>query len=261
MEHGTENCYVNRPCRRPECREAHRKARARRELLAARGWRGKVPAAEIRPHIDNLLSKGWSVDALERRIGARVVDGVMAGRPVLASSAAKILAVTGPPDDGRVPSALTLLRVKSLNAAGWPAAEIRRVAGLRGSDAFKSTRWTYATTARKVLAAYLELQNRPGPSPRAATIAARGGWPVPADWDDPGTLAWGDAEPWQRPVPAPRRSGAPAAWDDLRWADVDHLRSFGYTDEMIAERFGIKAHALERAERRAGRRTSETPAA
>lgn len=260
MEHGTENCYVNRPCRRPECREAHRKARARRELLKSRGWQGKVPAAEVRPHVDRLLALGWSADQIERKIGARVVDGVLAGRPLYAKSAAKILAVDGPPVDGRVPSGLTLLRIHSLNRAGWSAAEIRRAAGLQGDDAFKTTKWTYATTARAVLVAYRQLENRWGPSKRAAAVAARAGWPLPAEWDDPGTLAWGDAEPWTPPSAA-RVPHRPVEWDDLRWADVEHLRSFGVPDAQIAERFGIKPATLEKAERRAGRRTSETPAA
>jgi hypothetical protein len=48
--------------------------------------------------------------------------------------------------------------------------------------------------------------------------------------------------------------GRPEVWDDLRWRDVDHLRSYGVPDDQIAARFGIELHSLQTAEKRRDRR-------
>jgi hypothetical protein len=263
-EHGTETCYVNRGCRLPECREAHRKARGRRTLLQQRGVLGKVPAARLRPRIDALMAGGWSIGEMERQIRSRhAIDGILAGRPVLRSTAARILALADTSPGGQIPAALTMLRVSSLYALGWPAREIKARAGLRGDTFTLSKPYVWRPTAVGVLTAFGELQDTPGPSKHTAALARAKGYVPPAAWDDPGTLCWpAGSKPFA--PPPPRGSGRPVVWDALRVAEVERLRSFGVSDPEIAVRFGVGSEMLRRSMRRArsGRgRYASTPAA
>jgi len=190
--HGTETCYTNHGCRLAECREAHRRARARRVLMQRRGVPGIVPAADLSPHIEQLRRIGWTVTQIEQTVGSRhTVRNILNGRSVLLSTASRIRDLEGPPTSGLIPAGLTIRRVQSLGALGWTQGQVRLMSGLRGQSAFRpGKRFVYESTARAVLDLYRRVGDRPGPSKRAKALAAAKGWLVPAAWDDPGTLAW-----------------------------------------------------------------------
>lgn len=71
IQHGTENCYVNRACRRPECRKAGARARKLRTLRTkSQATPLTVPAIGSIRRLQALMCVGWSIPALERQAGA-----------------------------------------------------------------------------------------------------------------------------------------------------------------------------------------------
>ncbi|MEX2439705.1 MAG: hypothetical protein WD739_07470 [Actinomycetota bacterium] len=84
IEHGTRTCYVQRRCRRLECRAANRRyqaSRVRAELYG-RPTTELVPAAEVRQHLKNLSRVGVGQHAVARASGiARsAVRAIVTGR-------------------------------------------------------------------------------------------------------------------------------------------------------------------------------------
>ena len=143
----------------------------------------------------------------------------------------------------------TRRRIRALQALGWP---LYVIDGHIGGTPRTGLAWNILTssavfrsTAEAVERCYASLSMTPGPSAQTRARALRKGWVPPLAWDD-------DVidDPTARPYVAPRR-GLRDGWDEARWADVEHLRGFGYTDDQIAARLGIEPDSLRKAIARA----------
>lgn len=239
--HGTRACYLA-GCRRPECADAHYRYMARLNLDHARGRRRRVPADACRAHIHALLAAGWLQSQIATAAGVdhTQISHITTGdQPTVArTTEQRILTVPlGPPPRGRdVDATGTRRRIQALVAIGHPMAHIAREVGV-GVDAIgriargEKTQ-VRATTADTVTAVYRRLSLRPGPSPRARTIAAGHGWSGPLAWDadaidDPST------EPETDPDTKPRREQP----EDVA-EEIQHLTLLGESDEEIARRLG-----------------------
>lgn len=141
----------------------------------------------------------------------------------------------------------TVRRIRALHALGYSRLDLATRLGMFENNLPRIGRSgvVYRVVAEKVTALYDELSMIPGPSARAVAHAARKGWVPPLAWDDDSI-----DDPAARPYVAPRR-GLRDGWDEARWADVEHLRGFGYTDDQIAARLGIEPDSLRKAIARA----------
>ena len=71
-EHGTENCYINNDCRRPECRAAATRARKiRRYKTKDQAIPLRVNAVGSVRRLQALMAMGWSLPRLEEAAGVR----------------------------------------------------------------------------------------------------------------------------------------------------------------------------------------------
>lgn len=149
----------------------------------------------------------------------------------------------------------TRRRLQALAAVGWSPARVSAELGFSRTWAQKLTTVgrVHRVNAALVADVYERLWNAAPPQGtagerlsmlRALSAARKAGWPPPLAWDDNSIddPAAGPAVVVRRPR---RRAPGEVA------AEVEHLRGFGLTDEVIAARLGVKLASLHTALRRA----------
>lgn len=156
-----------------------------------------------------------------------------------------------------VDSTGTRRRVRALEAAGWPAAEIAE----RLDAAVSQVReWAQGKrslvnrrSAEKVTALYGEVSGLPGWSARTAARSAEKGWSLPEQWvgldmDDPAVLPW-RLEDWD-PVVVDRLMFGEAKWQHVerreRREAVRRLRAAGAPLSVMARRLRMAQRQVER---------------
>lgn len=189
--HGTPRCY-QLGCRRPECRAASTRAAKEYRLRTDYGTHPvRVDATPTRRYIEDLMSRGWSGQALADHLG-----------------------------------------IARKNLHGY-----RRAGKVDRS------------TAVRVRKMWGELAHRQPPRRNARekqsvsrTLKYGAGFPPVLAFDNL-------ADPAEKPKrPGPARQSRPSAETA---AEVEHLRSFGLTDPVIAARLGVGLDGLQAALRRA----------
>lgn len=239
--HGTRACYLA-GCRRPECDTANYRYMSRLRLDHERGRPRRVPADACRAHIHALLDAGWlqaQVATAARVDHTQISHIVTGGQPNVArATEQRILAVPlGPPPRSRdVDATGTRRRLQALVAIGHPMAHLAREVGVSvdaiGRIARGEKTQVRATTADTVAAVYRHLSLRPGPSPRARTIAARHGWHSPLAWDTD-TINDPSAAP---DLDLDARQTRYSTHEILE--EIAHLDALGESDEEIARQLG-----------------------
>lgn len=255
-DHGTLSRYKYHRCRCTECREAsaaYQRTRYRKKGYGT--WQPLVDAEPVRQHILALNATGLSYKVIAEQIGrptATVTGFIYDLSPSRSRKkhatpeiAAAILAVTATQVmPGQVDSTGTGRRVQALAAIGWPMRTLGRHVGIHPAcvGRLAGQAFVYRSTARTVSEAYERLQHQV-PEEHGVSLAtavktrkwaARMGWPDPVWWDDMGRID----DPTFDPATAERDLNR----DQLaahRRAEIDHLYSFGLTEETIAARLGM----------------------
>lgn len=263
IDHGSRRGY-DQGCRQRCCRDARRvyeRARRRAHLY------GRPPLVDVtaaRRHVGDLITAGFPA---KRIAAAAAVPGttvwrLMATPPLLdrlrRDTAEALLAVTpdrlAPTGAVRVSAVGTRRRLQGLVALGWSQ---RRIAARLGIPANNLPRWlrgdalVSAAVAEQVRVLFDELcwSLPPTGTPaekraasRAKRIAAQYGWAPPLAWDDDSI-----DDPAAIPQVGERhRSNAVVDPSEVEW-----LRSFGTSDELIADRLGVRLATLQGVMRRA----------
>jgi hypothetical protein len=229
--------------------EHHRRYVKRWHVDRARGIdRSPISADVVRAHLQPYLDEGWSARAIARAASASAtaIRDLMTGRTatVQRAIAARLLRVdrtklydsAGPQD--MVPVHGFVRRVQAMQSLGythrWLVENgVDPAIGPSGVAIF-AERW------RRARDLYEQVWDKPGPSQRARSNAAKKGFAPPMAWDD-----------IDDPASLPDRGALPRTqWDA---GDVEWLLTCGETQETIARRFGINLHSLQRGLHRAGR--------
>ncbi|WP_295792045.1 hypothetical protein [uncultured Microbacterium sp.] len=213
--HGTAStCYLRHRCRCSDCRagQAQRQAKRRKQIAYGTYTAGRVDAAPVRAHLEQLRAAGMGIRRIAEthgiptatlsnivwgskdrygvhrrtaRIGTSLAARIMAIRPRL-----EVIA-DGAIVDGRG----TRRRLQALACMGWSGAELSRRLGIAE---YRMNRISHADrvlagTARTVAALYAQLwDQRPTASnaygrdmiARTVQRARTAGWVPPLGWDD-----------------------------------------------------------------------------
>lgn len=237
-----------RTCIRPTCPKAAAKGK--------RGYclshylsipdRGYIDSAECREHINLLRNAGYSLFTISDMTGLDRDTLTHLGTYTSLSrvemnthlSIMRIPLPNGLVDGGaRIPNVGTKRRLKSLMAFGYSlpilADELGMTAMNNVSNLLRQSHVSSAT-AVKVKEVFDRLHMTPGPSRKAAQMAAKKGWVLPLAWDDE-DIDNPDAEPQ---LPEDDKN----AW----FEDYQELKRLGKSDEEIAERMGLLLKSLKR---------------
>lgn len=258
--HGTNDRYLNGPCRCTHCREAHRADGAlRRRLIAYGTWQGRVDATQAQLHIKQLIADGMTLAAIARAasLPKQTIQDIRDGQHTTSPTRRDaILTVTYTPPlrDNHTPATGTRRRVQGLQLLGW---SYRHIDAAAGTTSLRTTMNKNAPTVRQetadaVAQATRALLKRVPPTDKyAQQVQARAtakGW-VPL-------LAWDDIDnPDEMPKTAPpprtyhRRLPAPDAELINR---IHRLKRESLTDQQIAYRLndGRSAASVQKIRRR-----------
>ena len=140
--------------------------------------------------------------------------------------------------DGPIDATGTIRRLRALAAMGWPMKELAAMSGVAMptiSYLMHHRRGTvYSRTAGKVADLYDELSMREGNSQRSRLRARRHGWAPPLAWDD-------------ETIDDPNAQPDVGEQVSVKFGEkFTELRDLGYSDLVIAQRFGIKPASLLR---------------
>jgi len=140
--------------------------------------------------------------------------------------------------DGPVDATGTIRRLRALAAMGWPMKQLAAMSGVSMptvSCLMNHRRGTvYSRTAGKVADLYDELSMREGNSQRSRLRARRHGWAPPLAWDD-------------ETIDDPNAQPDVGEQVSVKFGEkFTELRDLGYSDLVIAQRFGIKPASLLR---------------
>lgn len=254
--HGTRARYTA-GCRCQPCTTAQTAYSNLRNRRLAYGWETSslVDAEPARAHVKRLNEKGMGRQQVCAVSGVTksVVDALLGqhgGRPsrrIHRDNAAKLLSTRLVTAD--VDGAGTARRLQALCAVGWTTAELARRLQCLATGRFHAWLWNRGRvsrgTAARVAALYDELWNvhpTGGWADRSRTVAAERGWVTPGAWDDDEIDDPAAAPDMGERVSFPNRRIDP---DEVEW-----LRSFGESDELIARRLGVRTHAIGSAMRR-----------
>lgn len=254
--HGTLSCGKYRKCQRPECREAVRAYRRRVHRLQGYGqWQPLVDAEPARQHLQDLNAQGYSYRVIANHLGRYVaaITGIVyelnpgrgRKRRIRPEFSAAILAIT--PDDltpGFLLAVGTARRICALNAMGWPTRVIADRLGVSCPRIrqIRQQQTVTQSTATAVASLYEELKGQdpvehgvvPGTVVRLHRLAEREGWPDPLWWEDMGHIDDPNFDPATAEQELSRDEQAA-----LRRAEIEHLTSFGFVPEVIAERLDM----------------------
>lgn len=198
--HGT-NAGYHRRCGCQPCADANFRTEKQRAYVRARtGGNYSIPVPVVAQHIERLLAQtGATVSAvsLAARVSASPVHRIRRHETTWVRRAVAERILTTTPDDVlavpniKVDARMTILRVRSMQALGWPIGWQSEQVGVVARDGTTLTRLgrtVSGNTARKIAALAARVGDTPGPSLRAATHARKEGWYPPAAYDDEGNL-------------------------------------------------------------------------
>lgn len=169
----------------------------RHQLRKLRGETAYVDATPIRLHLATLLGAGWSLRSIGGTAGvsATTLSQIHRDTRLQASPTTirKVLAVrpdaiaertNRPGAEPFVPRIGTTRRIRALMAIGYSHSDLTALGIDSRNLVNQQGRWVTRSTHDHVAALYKDLSRRPGPTPRAASEAAKRGYPGPAAWDD-----------------------------------------------------------------------------
>ncbi|MEU2924157.1 hypothetical protein ABZ636_03720 [Streptomyces sp. NPDC007251] len=271
-------------CRCYTCGWARAQYEDNRQRAIQRGtWQPYIDAEPVRIHIRHLQDCGMGLRAIAAAAGIdrKRLQAILTGRPergtgpqekVRPTLAAAVLTVE-PSLENLAPSTLinpagTRRRIQALVAMGWPQQHLADRLDMTPSNFSAMIRRDHVMVRRAlaVRALYNALW-RADPAQHGATaagitrarkLAAANGWPPPAAWDD---------DTIDDPAATPHAEGAKALNRDERAAmrreEIEHLISFGISEEEIAKRLDMGLSTVRGAvqELRAGQRRDRTRAA
>lgn len=208
--------YAHKRASEPPCEPCHRAYRrwnkawkVERERTGPR----MIDATPVRTHIAQLLAGGMSLRGIGKAAGvsaSTLANLTTRGdqRTVSKATAIKVLAVTGPdftrqtPDDeGFVPKAGAVRRIRALLAIGWTHAHMRSESGvLTHVLVAQSGTWITVRNHVRIAQMYDRLSMTPGPSNRTRKRAAALGYLPPLAWDDDAIDLVFDGPPCQENV-------------------------------------------------------------
>jgi transcriptional regulator with XRE-family HTH domain len=247
--HNNSTCVKWHNCHRPECRDRYN---TRRRAIRAGTLQPRtlIDATPIRQHILDLQEAGLTPTRIARLAGmshTNITDFLHASpsqgrgrkQQTTPEIAAKILAVQP------LTTAGTFRRIQALVAIGWPVRQIAARANV-------SARWIVnlhpdtvvnLVTARKIAAAYEELQNLnpekhgvwPGHASRAKKRAKANRWPPPKYWAERMDVM---DDPHFEPMYGRTRG-------ELLAADARELFRYGIRIEQVAERLGVTRNHIQ----------------
>ena len=250
-EHGSLRLALGKRCPCRKCRIAKNAYQRRVRRLKAYGrWQPLVDAGPVREQVVRLHASGISYNQIAEQSGAspltisRIARGVT--KDVRPDNADAILALTAAEMHQKLlPSVGSARRLRALVAIGWPFHTIGPYIGLHPDSVARIHRqpYIYRVTADDVAVGYERLKGLTpedhGVSPIGATksrrLAERRGWPDPLWWEDMGHID----DPTFDPTTAEeelKRNGQGA----LRRAEIEHLSSYGLSNEEIADRLGLR---------------------
>lgn len=217
-----------------------------------------APAGPVRAHVLALIEQGLGTPQIAKLAGVErsSLSNLLYGRPsrglrppqrIVRSNAEKLLRVQPVLADGaRVMQVGAQRRAQALVCQGWSLQEIARRAGIAGSMlrqlVYDGVVWK--ATADKVSAVFAELwdqvPDRSTPRRRAAVTQARllgerHGW-FPA-------MAWDDIDD---PAAVPVVGEQVRSFGRIDVSEVEWLRSFGTSDELIAAQLGVTVSGLRK---------------
>lgn len=201
--HGRARYYADK-CRCDTCKQANRDyERARTRRLAMERWGAPKTLVDSQPARDHLrmlaahgigYARAAELAGIAVTVAARLTGGDTSrpARRVYATTLAKLLAVQPTPANARpcahIPIGGTARKLQALVAIGWTQTYL---AARIGWTVTNLNRLLHTPGERVAAATWTavdqlwdELQNTPGPSQRARTIAAAHGWAPPAAWDN-----------------------------------------------------------------------------
>ena len=229
---------------------------ARGRAIAYGTWQPFVDAEPVRQHIARLRESGLGLRTIAQHSGVdrQILQSIVSGRPERGSGpqrrvrptiAQAVLDVeaslwtTAPSTP--VDSTGTLRRLQALVAIGWPQARLAARLGWTATDCSRIMR-SPRLVARSALAVrelYAELWDQDPQQHgvtkqayvRARNAAAAAGWPPPAAWDD---------DELDDPTYDPAAHGLPRMdRAEARRMDIEHLISFGLSNDEIARRLDL----------------------
>ncbi|MGH7743958.1 MAG: helix-turn-helix domain-containing protein [Candidatus Dormibacteria bacterium] len=240
------------------------KRNCRRQIAYGR-WQPYVDAEPARQHIRVLQAAGigWKRIAYLAGLSETVVSNLLYGNPPRNRAPAKrvrpatlekimMVRVDQVADSALVDATGTRRRLQALMTVGWSQAKLAHRLGKHPqslSKIFTLSKVT-AATARAVHQLFDALWDthppqqtcyERGAATKARRLAQRNGWLPPMAWDEETINAPGFVP--NVAVLKQKRSG-PARLIDLD--EVDWLASFGMSQEMIAQRFGVAPESIDR---------------
>ncbi len=226
-------------------------------------WKPRVPATEVRGHVEAMRAAGVNANQLAKLAGISqpALSRIMAAGPDARVSSRlhdAVLAVPVPERAAEVTTENALVpilgarrRFQALVASGYPATQLARELGasslnhhtiraLMGhlTDHGATPQQINAMRERAVKDMFDRLQLIPGPSKQARALGDRHRWPLPMEWDE-NTLD----DPNGRPT---RARWTSASSRDERREQVANLTAGGLTRAQIAARLGITVRLVER---------------
>ncbi|MEV1295739.1 hypothetical protein [Pseudonocardia sp. NPDC049635] len=238
-----------------------------------------VDAGAVRAHVTELRQQGVSIRRISEVSGvtAPTLYALLVGQPskglpptrrVTHGVAQRLLAVTPPtaappvrdldtlPDLARVDATGSRRRIHALAALGWSVQQLADRLGLARRQlqgrVLHGGEQVSVRTARAIRDLYDALCWQPPPADTAwqrAAVTRTKAWANRQGWVPP--LAWDD-DTIDDPAATPDLGREQRGVVDVD--DVEHLRSFGYSDKAIADRFGVQLDSLYAALRRNERR-------
>lgn len=238
-------------CKRPNCSYVAHKNDLCQKHYKVDPERGRIRADVVRDHIAGLRSKGMSLDQIASAAGMTgngLLYIIRRGVWVRRRSAMAILAVK--PEIGRsrvgIDATGSRRRVAAMMRMGWSQRAIARESGLSQTRIHEVMHRDVlgASTVERIRQTFDRIAMTPGPSKRAAQLAAERGFVTALAWDE-------DAidDPAAAPDPSwfitDRRAEIAEDVAERR-ATVHQLTERGLTAEQIAERLGVTTRTVMR---------------
>ncbi|MGX1805178.1 helix-turn-helix domain-containing protein [Nocardia sp. NPDC055321] len=250
----------------------------RTRQIAYGRWKPRVPATDVRGHVEAMRAAGVNANQLAKLAGISqpALTRIMSAGPDARVSSRlhdAVLAVPVPEraadvtaDNALVPILGARRRFQALVASGYPATQLARelsasslnhrtIRALMGHriDHGRPAQQIGAERERAVKDLFDRLQLVPGPSAQARALGQRHRWPLPMEWDENAL-----DDPHGRPT---RSRWTSASSRSERHEQVADLTARGFTSTQIAEQLGMNVRlvARDRALASAHRAAEPTP--
>lgn len=259
----SRSCHLS-GCKNAVCVEANRVyiANRNRNIAYGRPTSQFVDVAAVREHVRNLQAQGMGYARIadHAAVPASLIGRILGyerkpAARVKRESAERILRVKLDLSASRyVPAVGTVRRLRALAVCGWSHRRLSAELGWSSSVVTPiiggKHEWVRAWVAQRVVEVYDRLWDQAPPSSskaeRAAAtlsrkVAAGHGWVPPAAWDD-------DSIDDPAAVPDVGEPGRSLGRIDV--SEVEWLRSFGTSDELIAAQMGLSVKSLRNVPRK-----------